>query len=118
MSIFYEVDKFHALFDLILYIPVNFISVISGRVFLGQTSTKQGYMCLAQGHTAVMPVRPEPASPRSRVQHSTTEPLRSPINFMLSLVEHGTSFITVPLADFLVSSKQQVHIIISRNYAV
>ena len=33
-------------------------------------------MCLAQGHNAVMPVREEPATPRSRVKHSTTEPER------------------------------------------
>ena len=31
---------------------------------------------LAQGHNAVTPVRLEPAAPRSRVKHSTTEPLR------------------------------------------
>ena len=34
-------------------------------------------MCLAQGHNAVMPVRLELGAPRSRVKHSTTEPLRS-----------------------------------------
>ena len=34
-------------------------------------------MRLALGHNAVMPVRLEPATPRSRVNHSTTEPLRS-----------------------------------------
>ena len=34
-------------------------------------------MCLAQGHNAVTPVRLEPAAPRSRVKHSTTEPLGS-----------------------------------------
>ena len=34
-------------------------------------------MCLAQGHNAVTPVRLEPAALRSRVKHSTTEPLRS-----------------------------------------
>ena len=34
-------------------------------------------MCLAQGHNAVTPVRLEPVAPRSRVKHSTTEPLRS-----------------------------------------
>ena len=34
-------------------------------------------MCLAQGPDAVTPVRLEPAAPRSRVKHSTTEPLRS-----------------------------------------
>ena len=30
---------------------------------------------LAQGHNAMRPVRPEPAAPRSRAKHSTTEPL-------------------------------------------
>ena len=30
-------------------------------------------MCLAQGHNAVPQVRLEPAAPRSRVKHSTTE---------------------------------------------
>ena len=34
-------------------------------------------MCLAQGHNTVTLVRLEPAAPRSRVKHSTTEPLRS-----------------------------------------
>ena len=32
-------------------------------------------MCLAQGHNTVTPVRLVPAAPRSRVKHSTTEPL-------------------------------------------
>ena len=32
---------------------------------------------LAQGHNAEMPVRLEPAAPRSQVKHSTNEPLRS-----------------------------------------
>ena len=35
-------------------------------------------MCLAQGHNAVTPVRLKPVASRSRVKHSTTEPLRSP----------------------------------------
>ena len=37
------IDKvsIHALFDLILYVPVNNLSVMSGRVSLGWTSTKQ-----------------------------------------------------------------------------
>ena len=34
-------------------------------------------MCLAQEHNTVPPVRIEPAAPRSRVEHSTTEPLCS-----------------------------------------
>ena len=33
---------------------------------------------LAQGHNTVTPVRLDPAAPRSRVKHSTTEPLSSP----------------------------------------
>ena len=39
-------------------------------------------MCLAQGHNAVTPVRLKPAAPRSRVKHSTTEPLHSPFDFL------------------------------------
>ena len=36
-------------------------------------------MCLAQGHNAVTPVSPKTAAPRSRVKHSTTEPLHQQI---------------------------------------
>ena len=32
-------------------------------------------MCLAQGNNAVPPVSLKPATPRSRVEHSTNEPL-------------------------------------------
>ena len=39
-------------------------------------------MCLPQGHNAVTPVRLEPAALRSRVKHSTTEPLRSHVSKM------------------------------------
>ena len=57
--------------------PINNLSVIKERVFLGWTSTKLGLMCLAQGHNTVTLVRLEPAAPPSRVKHSNTEPLRS-----------------------------------------
>ena len=40
-------------------------------------------MCLAQDHNAVMPERLEPADARSRVKHSTTEPLRSLLKGLL-----------------------------------
>ena len=53
-------------------LPVNM-----GQVFLGLTSTKQSIKCLAQGHNAVRLVRLKPATLRSGVKHSTTEPLRS-----------------------------------------
>ena len=55
----------YCLFDLILNIPVNNLSVMSGQVFMGLTSTKQGLMCLAQGHNTVMLVMLEPAALRS-----------------------------------------------------
>ena len=41
------------LFDLFLYVPVNIFTSMLGQVFLDSTRTKQGLMCLAQGHTAV-----------------------------------------------------------------
>ena len=63
--------------DLVLYVPVNNFLVMSGWVFLGWTITKQGLMCLAQGHNAVTPVRLEPLTPRSWNMHYTTGPLHS-----------------------------------------
>ena len=62
---------------LIIYFPNNNFSVMSGRVVLGLTSTKQRIKYLAQGHKAVSPVSLEPTTPRSQVKHSTTEPPRS-----------------------------------------
>ena len=52
---------------------------MSGRVFLGLTSTKQRVKYLAQGQKAVTPVTLEPATPRSPDKYSTTEPLCSHI---------------------------------------
>ena len=54
--------------------PINNLSVKQGQVFLGIASTKQGLMCLAQGHNAV---RLKPLALWSQVKHSTTEPLGS-----------------------------------------
>ena len=56
-----------------LYIPIVNFSVMSGRVFLGWTSTKQRIKCLAQGHNIVTPprVRLKPATLPSPVWHST-----------------------------------------------
>ena len=45
----------------------------AGPFLARSLSTKQGLMCLAQGHNAVTPVRLEPAALRFRVKHSTTE---------------------------------------------
>ena len=73
----YHIKRFICLFGLILYVPVKNLSVMLGRVFLGWISTKQGLICLAQGHNVVTTVGLEPAAVRSLVKHSTTEPLRS-----------------------------------------
>ena len=59
--------------------PINNLSDIKGRVYLGWTSAKLGLMCLAQGYNTVTAVRLEPAAPWSRVKHSTTEPLHQQI---------------------------------------
>ena len=73
-TLFFMVNlRYHCLFVwLILYVPVNNLSVMSRRVFQGWTSTKQGLMCLAPGHNAVTPVRLKPMALRSQVKHSTT----------------------------------------------
>ena len=52
-----------------------FFSIKYGTCLPGMN--QQELMCLAQGHNAVMPVRLEPATPRSQVKHSRTEPLSS-----------------------------------------
>ena len=64
--------------------PISNLSVMLGRVFLGWTTTRLGLMCLTQWHNIVTLVRLKPAAPRSRVKHSTTEPLRFPIPLWFS----------------------------------
>ena len=56
------------LFDLILYVP--------SHVWMG-LHTKQGLMCLAHGHNAVLPMSLELEALRFRIKFSTTEPLCS-----------------------------------------
>ena len=77
---------------LILYFPVNNFSVLSEWVFLG--CTKQRITCLAQGHNTVPPVRLEHATPRSTVQHSTTESLR-PLRHKHTFNEMDKKIITI-----------------------
>ena len=71
--------------------PSQQFSVMSGRVFLGLTSTKQRIKCLAQGYNAVAPVRLKPTTPLSRVKHSTTEPPRS-IWFIIDMASSEASW--------------------------
>ena len=45
-----------SLFVFILFVPVNNLSVMSGRVFLCLPSTKYRIRCYDQGHNAVNPL--------------------------------------------------------------
>ena len=63
--------------------PINNLSVIKGRVFLGWTSTKLGLMFLLKD---TMQWRRWGSNLRSRVKHSTTEPLRSHVFMSLKIV--------------------------------
>ena len=68
----YEICMFTPLFGWLDCLrPINNLSGIKRRVFLGWTSTKLGLMYFAQRLNAVTPVRLKPAAPRSRVKHST-----------------------------------------------
>ena len=49
-------------------------------------------MCLAQGHNSMMPVRLEPATPLSRVKHSTTEPLHSLMQYSKHFLVNRVDF--------------------------
>ena len=56
----------------------NFFSHVgTGLLGLNQYLAEDLIKCLAQGHNTVPPVRHKPATSRSRVKHSTTEPLPS-----------------------------------------
>ena len=78
-----EIHLVVCLFDLILHVPSTIFQLKQdGSSWFEPVLSKLGLMCLAQGHNTVTPVMLEPAAPRSRVKHSTTEPLCS----------HGNSF--------------------------
>ena len=62
------------LFVLMLYFPINSFNAMPGSV-LGQIGTKQKVKCLAHGHNKVPLVRLGSTTPKSQIQHSTTEPL-------------------------------------------
>ena len=65
------------LFDLILYVPSTIFQLNrDGSSWLEQLLGWDKCVLL-KDHNAVTPVRLEPATPRSRVKHSTTKPLRS-----------------------------------------
>ena len=70
-------DKSFDLFvDLILYVQSAIFQLYRDGSFWVEPVLSLDNV-LAQGHNAVTPVRLKLAAPRSRVKHSTTEPLRS-----------------------------------------
>ena len=56
--------------DLILYVPVNNFSVMSGQVLVLSKDK-----CVLFKDTIVTPLSLKPTAPQSRVKHTTTEPL-------------------------------------------
>ena len=67
-------------------------------------------MCLAQGHKTVTPVRLEPADPRSRVKHSTTEPLCSLYKTICLGLAYAHGKFKVPSANGLGDAQlQEIH---------
>ena len=65
---------FVCLFDLILYVPSTIFQLKDSCV---EPVLRLDKCILLKDLRAVTPVRLEPAAPRSRVKHSTAEPLRS-----------------------------------------
>ena len=66
------------LFDLILYVPSTIFQLNrEGSSWVKPVLISYDKCVLLKSHNAVTPVMLEPAASRSRVQHSTTEPLRS-----------------------------------------
>ena len=68
------------LLDLILYVPVNTFSVMSGWFFMGWSSSKQVLMCLGQTHNAVTQMGVYQGAPWYQVKHCTTKPLCTSLN--------------------------------------
>ena len=65
------------LFDLILYVSSTISQLNRDESSWVEPVLSLDKCVLLKDHNAVTPVRLEPAAPRSRVKHSTTEPLRS-----------------------------------------
>ena len=70
-------DKLFVLFYLILYLPVNNFQLSWEGSSWVEPELSKDKCVLLKDHNPVMPVRLEPTALRSRVKHSTTEPLRS-----------------------------------------
>ena len=72
-----ELDKQYALFDLILYVPSTIFQLNRDGSSWVEPVLSYDKCALLKDHNTVTPVRFKPAASRSRVKHSTTEPLGS-----------------------------------------
>ena len=68
---------FVCLFDLILYVPSTIFQLKRDRASWVEPVLSWDKFVLLKDHNAVTLVRIEPTAPQSRVEHSTTESLRS-----------------------------------------
>ena len=64
-------------FDFILYVPSTIFQLNRDASFWVEPVLSYDKWFMLKDHNAVTPVRLEPADPRSRVKHPTTEPMRS-----------------------------------------
>ena len=67
-------------------------------------------MHLAQEHNAVSLVRLEHTAPRSRVKHSTTEPLRSHKSCMVAYLSHLHEVMMSLGAEFLLEPNEKISV--------
>ena len=74
---------FVCLIVLILYTPSTIVQLNRDGPSWVEPVLSLDICVLLKDHNAVMPVRLEPAAPRSQVKHSTTEPLRSLYQILL-----------------------------------
>ena len=72
-----QIKLFLFVFDLILYVPSTIFQLYRDGSSWVEPVLSWDKCVLLKDHNAVRLVRLEPAAPRSRVKHSTTEPLRS-----------------------------------------
>ena len=79
-------------FYLILYVPSTIFQLYRDRSSWVEPVLSYDKFVLLKDHNAVTPVRLEPAAPRSRVKHFTTEPLRSQTILFESLLHVQYTF--------------------------
>ena len=80
----FDAVLFVCLFDLILYVPSTIFQLYRDGSSLVEPVLSLDKCVLLKDHNAVTTVRLEPVALRSRVKHSTTEPLGSLFDLVTS----------------------------------